>query len=277
MKLRNIEISTTPFAESTKFRMYLGNSEEYGPVILKVAKTFEDNDALNRETNKFTDLQTIEEKVAEFEQKSGKTKSSRFDLLFAQLKETFTEPTLDDRRINVYGIVDPDPNAVINLDSFVPLTKLENDVEIDSRTSVWIIGRLLKFYSLFELLAAEKETPIVRYPNFSPSDYLIGPERHRLVYYIFSGDLDDVVATAYVKAIAKFILDWVDFDDADEKDLKYQALLEDFAENGRDTAGEAHAELYELVDELWGIHYYPFTYRPKSSGSNLWLHYGGDD
>ena len=256
--VRNIEVEAR-IGEAKKFRVYIGTRNDGQPVILKVAKTFEYGDVLAQEAGKFNILSSFEERVAMFEAEQG-GKPSHYDWLFAKLEASFMEPAQDDRRINVFTTPEAD------LGELVPLSKLRNKTEIDARTSVWILGRLFKLYSFFELLAvANGENSVARYPIFSPDDYLIGPKRHRLIYYNFSGDMADVVAYDFVKAIAKFILDWT-VDDPSEQE--YFELLKDFSKFGRDSFEGAHGNLYELVKKLWGIQYYPFTYR--DCGTVVW-------
>ena len=142
MKVRNIEVGRR-IGESSKFRIYLGKTPSEQSVILKVAKTFEDGDILASEAGEFNILYVFSEQIAEFERKAG-LESARYDLLFANLIASFIEPTQDDRRINVFAMPE------IDVSELIPLTKLSSTVEIDARTSVWILGRLFKFYSFFD-------------------------------------------------------------------------------------------------------------------------------
>lgn len=256
-KVRNIEIGNR-IGEASKFRIYSGKTDEGEQVILKVAKTFEDGDILAVEAGKFNILKTFEAQVALLQKEQGCPRNSHYDWLFANLTSSFMEPTQGDRRINVFTIPD------IDLSKLIPLTKLHGEIEIDTRTSIWIIGRFLKLYSFFELLTASKDDPVTRYPLFSPDDYLIGPEKHRLIYYNFSGDMADVVAFDFVKAVAKFILSWTVIGD-NSAEQRYFDLLKNFSEYGRNSFEEAHGDLYKLVEELWGIQYHPFTYRDRNT------------
>ncbi|MBO7664635.1 hypothetical protein J6S46_02135 [Candidatus Saccharibacteria bacterium] len=77
----------------------------------------------------------------------------------------------------------------------------------------------------------------------------------------------DVVATDFVKATSKFILNWVVVGD-DPAEQEYLELLKDFSEYGRCSFEEAHGDLYRLVERLWGIQYHPFTYRDR--GTIIW-------
>lgn len=256
LKVRNIEVGNR-IGEAAKFRIYLGTMPDGQPVILKVAKTFEDGDILAEEASKFSILHSFGEQVANFEADQNGT-NSHYDWLFAKLLSSFMEPTQGDRRINVFATPD------IDLNKLTPLSKLHAEVEIDARTSIWILGRFFKFYSFFELLAAAGDSSVARYPTFSPYDYLIGPEKHRLIYYNFSGDVADVVATDFVKATAKFILNWVVIEDT-PAEQEYLELLKSFSEHGRNSFEAAHGNLYGLVEKLWGIQYHPFTYRNRNT------------
>lgn len=259
MRVRNIEVRDR-IGKAPKFRIYLGTMDGEQPVILKVAKTFEDGDILAEEAGKFNTLSSFAEQVAELEASQGK-KSSHYDWLFANLLASFLEPTQGDHRINVFATPD------INLDELVHLPHIHDKVEINTHTSIWILGRFFKFYSFFELLAADVNLSFTRYPIFDPSYYLIGPAKHRLICFNFSGDIADAMATDFVKTISKFILDWVVIED-NPAEQEYLELLKDLAEHGRCSFEEAHGDLYRLVERLWGIQYHPFTYRDR--GTIIW-------
>ena len=258
MKIRGIEVDPNDFfAQTKRFRVYLGNSDKDGPVILKVAKTFDDNDVLNEDAATCTRLRISSQEIDEYELRKGENRS-RFDLLFTNLISTFIEPTQGDRRINVYQAPDTE------LSKLLPLSKLIADYEIDARSCVWMIGRIFKFYILFEMDELNGETVGARYPDFYPEDYLVGPERHRVIYYNYSGGELDSIADDYVKAIAKCFLDWIVVND--EAEQKIYDLLKDFSEHGRSKFYEAHTDLYALARELWGRGvYYPFTYRVRGT------------
>lgn len=253
MELRGYEVGSQ-IGESSRCRLYLGdNATEQ--VVIKVAKTFEDGDSLAEEASWFGVVNSFIKQVATMQEKLGET-NAHYDWLFAELVSSFLEPTQGDRRINILRFTD------VELSDLIPLPKLRQQTQIDARTSVWILGRFLKIYSFYELISDSGDNPIFKYANFSPGDFLIGPKTHRLVYYHHSEHTTDVVATAYVKPIVQFILDWTAIDD-DPSELAYIKLLQDLASQGRATFEEAHTDFYRLVRELWGIQYYPFTYREE--------------
>ena len=236
--------------ETSKFRIYTGEKDEE-TIIVKVAKTFEDGEVLQREAAKFTELNS---QITHINTLAGP--EAGYELLLASIDGSFLEPTQGDRRINIFS---SSPN--VSMDKLVPLPKLYNSTVIDARTSVWILGRLYKFYNLFELVRSINSDDAVKYPLFSSGDYLISPEYHRVVYYNFSGEIEDSLATNFVKAVTRFIRTWVD----EDSDKEYLNLLDELTNDGRDTFEQAHQELYKLVEKLWGIGYYPFTYKDKGT------------
>lgn len=235
--------------ETSKFRIYTGEKDGE-TLIVKVAKTFEDGEVLQREAAKFTGLNN---QITHINTLAGP--EAGYELLLAHIDKSFLEPTQGDRRINVLS------SPKVSMDELVPLPKLYNNTVIDARTSVWILGRLYKFYNLFELVKSINSDDAVKYPLFSPGDYLVSPEYHRVVYYNFSGEIEDSLATNFVKAVTRFIRTWVD----EDSDKEYLNLLDRLTNEGRDTFEQAHQELYELVEKLWGIGYYPFTYKDKGT------------
>ena len=257
MRVRDIGVGKL-IGESPHFRIYLGKKDDGQDVILKVAKTLDDGKILTDEAGKFSALEAFSDRTEEIGRRFNASDKYHYDWLFAKLLASFMEPTQQDRTINVFTVLDTE------LDKLTPLTKLKAEVEIDVRTSIWILGRLFKFYSFLELMALEEPDSTPRYPTFTPDDYLIGPERHRLVFYNFSGDLPDSIANDYVKAISQFMLEWVAEND-DTYEQEYMDLLTKFANEGCDSFQVAHICLYDFVKRCWGIKYHPFTYRERNT------------
>ncbi len=245
--------------ESARQRIYLASRGE-DSAIMKVAKTFDDGVSLSMEASWFTHVAAFL-KEADKVCIEGGLPLAHYDWLFARLKRSFMEPTQGDRRIVILDAID------VDISKCIPLPKLCAEVEVDARSNVWILGRLLKLYSFYELIAESVDNPVVNYAIFSPDDYLVEPEHHRVIYYNHSGSLDDLTGHAYVKVIAQCMLDWLAAS-SDPKEQQYFQLLEDFAQLGRISCAVAHKELYELVRQLWGRKYYPFTYRAR--GAKNW-------
>ena len=258
-KVRDIEIGRL-FGKSERVHIYLGTKAQE-PVILKVAATIDDNDVITDESSFFNVLDNKITEIDELQSRIGE-KLAHYGWLFTKPIDLFMEETQGNRYISVYAIPEIKPEDITSM------TKLCNNVEIDVRTSVWIIGRLLKIYGFFELMSLE-DSNVTKYPQFSADSYLIDPKHHRVLFYNCPSKVyEDVTASDYIKAISNFMLGWVCAND-DPDEQEYVELLKDFAEKGRGKASEAHTELYDLVKEKWGIQYYPFTYRDH--GAALWI------
>lgn len=255
MRVQDIEVKKR-IGESSKFRIYLGErGDQHEEVVLKVAKTFEDGVILSKEAGIFTSLGAFVDEITRLEEGSGAGNTANYGQLLAHLESSFMEPTQSDRMINVFSFPDT------TMSELTPMAKLYKSTEIDPRTSVWILGRLFKLYGFYELI---KEDGIPSYPHFRADDYLIGPTKHRLIYYNCSEMTADVVAYDFVREITNFIISWLPAS-MDEKDQIYRDLLHDFSINGRKKCREAHKDLYEVVNDLWGIQYHPFTYRERDT------------
>ena len=241
---------TRKIADGKKFRVYTGLSGE-DMVVVKVANTVDDNSKLKAETVNFCELRIFDHYINSFQRETLGVEPVNYKRLFANLKSSFLDE--DGRMVNVFSFPD------IEVDKLIPLLKIYKDMKIDARTSVWILGRLFKLYSMSELEAVMHKTDIKKYRLFSLGDYLIGPESHELVYYNYSGVVDSLSAVSFIKVISKTIDEWV-IRTGDSLEGQYLSLLDDFKENGRETFDNAHEELYKLIRCIWGSKYHPFTY-----------------
>lgn len=251
MEIRGIKIGSL-VEETEKKYIYLGIFPDKNPVIIKSAKSSDNNKTLLNEVKWFEKLRTFNEEVEKHSKKIGV--EYHFDWLFAWLVTTFVEPNQDDRRFSVFSM----PETEIG--KLIPLSKVARTTQIDSRTSVWILERIFKFYAYFELMRESGDIPLTEYPVFSSRDYLLGPVQHRLIYYNYSGSGMDFTAYELVKTITTFIKGWVVLSEEAE-DKKYGYMLDDFSQKGRKSFVEAHGELQKTAKDLWGTKYHPFTFR----------------
>lgn len=246
-------------AETQGYRIYAGmavDADEDGsshsdnnddeksrfPVILKVAKTFEDNDVLAREASKFSLFGIFQDRLTELE-KLETPMTVHYDWFFANLLTSFTKPDFGERRINVFTIPDM-------TDGLVPLARLRATTELDTGSSFCMLLLFCKIYGFFELLATDDGNGmVVNYPLFSPDDYLFAPRSWRLIYYNFSGDAPDMMANDFVRVIASFVRGWTVFEKT-EAGQRYAKLLEDLSEIGRDSFVGAILELLRLRKDL---------------------------
>lgn len=258
MKIRSYEVGSL-IGETDTYRLYTGESPD-GEVLIKVAKTFEDIDYLSEESRFFRNLSVMSDDVERVRKQNGGD-ALHYDWLFAKLIESWCEASQGSRMINVYQMPE------VKLDELIPLSKLMKQTYVDVRTSVWVLGKIFKLYSFFELISDEMDIPFVQYTEFSTANYLVEPEHHRLILMNHEKEVRNLGGETYrlVRKITSEIIPWI-VPGNGEEDEEYMNLLRDFSDDGRYNFEVAHKDLYTLVRKLWGIEYYPFTYKIERAG-----------
>lgn len=247
--------------ESSRQQIYAAKKDGKD-FLVKISRTFDDGVWLADELQCLRRLNVMADQIERLRRTSGDTSANpHYDWLVARLADSYVDFSQDDRRVNILEMVDA------SLDDLMPLAKLSSKFEIDTRTSVWILGRFLKLYCLHELIAEGGDCPVIQYHEFSPDDYLVDPQHHRLIYYNYSGVATDLTANRCVRAIAKYMLEWTATEDVKE-DEDYVRFLKELAAIGGSAFEDTHRILYGLVDVWWGRKYHPFTYRNK--GTKIW-------
>lgn len=276
MKVRDYEVGKL-IGESPHMRIYLATDTKNGKeVILKIAKTYEDEEWLKHDVGVLLEHQSFLEaprilKMSDEDRESFE--KARYDLLAAKVVNTFVEKSQGDRRVNVVKL------PQVTMAELTPLSKLMAETRIDQRTSVWIFGRLLKFYSIFEALIDKAYDPSARdvgrfngdlvfafYPEFSPGNFLISPRNHRVIFYNSTGWGKARTAKPYIKQMAETMYEWVSHNG--NENVAILMFLSELKDDGAEDFNGAHHELYDLAGDLWKRGYYPFHYREKDS--NIW-------
>ena len=294
MKVGEYEVDTSKLLTETEHaHIYLAQKGEK-TVIFKIAKTFDDNEALMAEAHNFEFFMNAIEFSEEHRIEERKKSPSKYDLLFTKLEETFLAETQYDRRVNILSVRDADINE------FALLTDLQSRVKIDLRTSAWVMGRLLKWILFHDALhrmsiEAHRDESDIAYRewiDFDPKDWLICPNQNRLVR--FSGNVTSCDEFRdVVKKMADFVYNWTEAEKPSKNEADYIRFLKELKNRGwydwfwtkrfwKKEATveeleekyseldfeETHDKFYEIVSATWGISYYPFTYREINS--NTW-------
>lgn len=279
MRVENYEVGRQ-FAETTNERLYLGTDVNDGKeVIIKIAKASHDNQKLMENTNlleKYWAAVTAVDATAGLSDEfRAAFKRGRCDLLAAYPLASSYELTQRDKRISIVAIQSVRMISIVTLpdvklSEVMPLSNIGNDYLIDARTAVWILGRILKFYQVFELIgameiSAHAESPaLCRYPLFSMGNFLIAPRRHRVIFYhagkgtvAISGTTKDTlenIASSFLECTQNMPTEMVN-------------LLVSLSCGRVSSFTEAHEKLYEVADKIWPPReFYPFTYQDKNGG-----------
>ncbi len=251
-------------AKTGSFQFYLCEQVETGrSCFLQVALEVEKNGVLDRASYLLRELLDRSDKL---EEEYAKVKEDPKDLLnyqlgFPELVETFLSSK--GFRVNILAI-----REVEQPQNMVPLARMvhKDRLRVDLRTSVWIMGKLLKILTF----AHDQGIAI---GQVSAGNIMIEPDQHYVVVFDWSAAqiLTDEVpratqqaeisqaAQAVILALggkvgARFIPD-----DGEEGYDPYTNHLWRLAEGVESNAGKAHERFYGLVDGLWKREFYPFT------------------
>lgn len=257
-------------ANFATYRLYLCTQEKTNrQCLLQIAKTVEHNGPLYRAG--FL-LKQMKERADEVEKEYADVKADKRDKLnydfgFPQLIDSFRSSEQENRMVNILAF-----KCVDEVRKMVPLSGFARDnLRIDMRTSVWILGKLLKILTFThgENLAVGQLTL---------DNILIEPDQHYVVILDWSKAIthteevlseitrDEISKVAQI-AIAVLGGDHVNGvipNDDDKAHGRYSEHILRLARGCERNAQHAHRLFYELVDQLWERGFHDFTTFPLS-------------
>lgn len=255
---------------SEDFTVYQCSLEDGRSALLKIASAIEYNSVLDREAFLLDFLRERAESVEKEFVESGLAKDTKLNnhFCFPEMVESFIAADQGNRRVNILGFFD----IAEKLSDLVPLTHLRSrdKVLIDARTSVWILGKLLKFFVF-------THNQGVAINNLSGGNILINRDHHFVAIFdwteaeIFPADkISHEISSAEIKQVAEEVihaLGGISEDDytpreKEQPQVKYELFLARLLSGKHSYAIRAHQEFYKLVDQLWPREFYPFTAHP---------------
>lgn len=232
--------------------------------ILKIATSVEYNGNLDREVYI---LQTMQEKAELIEIEAARVEPGKGELgyrhFFPALVESFIAPNQGNRRVSILSFSE----VCEQLGDLVPLEHLASreHVRVDPKTSVWIMGKLLKMLDF-----AHSQGVSVKIDG---ENILINRERHFVIIFdwsestIESGEIQQVEATMEIHRAAKEVILALGGNpetgeipaDIQLEDDGYKKLLFSLASEHESNAGKAHEKFYKFVRSVWPSKFHPFT------------------
>ncbi len=257
-------------AETQEYRLYICQKQgENNEKLFQIATDSNYNGSLDKFA--YT-LQRLTDKAEAIEEEYSHIKTDPKELLnyklaFPQLCESSLHKEQGNRRVNILEF-----NCVEKINQLIPLSTLisKDKLKVDARTSVWIMGKLLK-----TLVFAHGCNCLVN--NINLGNILIEPKLHYVI--IFNWSLSEwktqklsqteireeikKAASSVIKILGRSI-DQILNEESHELNAYYQHL-NNLAKHGDSSAFSAHANFYKLVDSLWKRKYHQFTTLPLSS------------
>ena len=236
--------------------------------IFKIAKTIENNPDLDREAFLLGEMERV---AAEYEAayaKTGPPEGSllNYELCFPKLVESFV---VDDesgggRRANVLIFV----NSTDDISALVPAEQIisRDRVRVDPKTSVWIMGKLLKLLTFAHSMGIE-----IR--SVTAENILIEREKHYVMIFDWThaiqhdGGITETEARQEIADAAIVVLNLLEADFAEKLLLEDEQLTDDLygdhlfelAGGSESDAKNAHEQFYALIDNLWPRGFHPYT------------------
>mgnify|MGYP001616708773 CR=1 FL=1 len=253
--------------ETESFNLARASGEFGTNGIAKIAVDAGHNGPLDREA--FI-LDTLRTKAAEIEITEARLKPGRKGLgyrhYFPNLVESFVSPELEGRRINIlsFSAVKEDLSELVPISHFLSRER----VRVDPKTSVWMLGRLLKLLDFAHTVGVT-----VRLDG----DNILVHRHHFITIFDWSESKvtlgkqvsSEVACEAISRAAYETILalggnieeGTIPPDDQLEDD-GYQELLFNLANGAESNAREAHQKFYSFVRSVWPGKFHPFTAYP---------------
>lgn len=257
-------------AETSRYRLYVcrPNGETAADHLLQIATAVEHDGALERSAYILERLTREAERLEALyaETKTDPNHFVNYQLHFPALVDTFVAADQESRRTNILRF-----SEVGEVGRMVPLYNLvERDRRrVDLRTSIWILGKLLKAMSLAHGIG-------VAVKNLTPGNILIEPDQHYVVIFnwvdaeLMSDGVPQSTVREEIRSAATSVIRVLGGDpekgipdDGGPWHAAYQQHLMQLAATGESNALEAHRAFYALVDSLWERGFHPFTSLPR--------------
>ncbi len=210
-------------------------------------------------------LQELAEHAVRLEDKHALTKTDpesflNYRLGFPTLVETFKSP--EGQQMMVVRFENSETPAMVPIGRMIQ----KDNLRVDMKTSVWMMGKLLKALAFAHDLG-------INVGPITPGKILIDPEQHYVNIFdwseglISSPPLTDELKQQEIAQASMVIIDALEgdidnrtipHDDGEEGD-RYAAHLWTLVDGLFVDATVAHAAFYQLVEKLWGRTFYPFT------------------
>jgi len=255
-------------AETPVYSLYIcvdeAGEREY---LLQIATDAKNNGTLARAVFNLGWLQRASDEM-ERDDPGPEGRRRNIDRLFPQVADEFLFVEQGNRRVIILSVRDvPDVSTRLYA---LSRYRDQGGLRLDLRSSAWIMGRLLKLLGLTHSQGIANNL-------LSGGNMLISPDDHFLPVFDWTAStMHDAgipgevrrqeIATAAQAVFASIggdpaTGDYPYHDDTDP-DGRYVRLLWEMASNPDRDAPTAHDRYYDLLDELWGVKFHPFTTLP---------------
>jgi len=240
------------------------SDQEY---LLKIVGDVSQNGLLDREAFLLQDLrEEIDRRNTEHKHIKKTDRGLGYQRCYPCLVESFLIPEQGNRRANVIAIYGAE-----SVSDLVPIEQLRarEQVYIDPKTSAWIMGRLLKIFTLSHSFGVEVG-------KIDGGNILINPYEHHVVLFDwtqarhYDEPLSRKITQQEIASAAKQVVLALGGDPITGKllqsdqlsDTRYEDYLRQLVAGREFDPVLAGAKFYELIDDMWESAFHPFTTIP---------------
>lgn len=271
MRQITIRSSTTDYVvvqlvgETADYRVYVirkeSSMEEF---LMKIASNIASNGLLDREAYLLRELhEEMSLRDEEYVRLGMSEKSLGYQRCFPRLVETFLVSGQGNRRANII--------AIYGAESMLDLVPIEQwrvraKVRIDPRSSAWIMGRLLKIFTLTHPLGVSSG-------KVDGGNILVNPIEHHVLLFDWTrahrheGSLPKLIAAEEISNAARQVVLALGGNPATGqlpeheqlRDSRYADMLKRMIDKNVSGSVSAGAEFYRLLDQLWEPGFHPFA------------------
>lgn len=250
------------------YKVYIVENQSSGEqYLLKIANDVLGNGLLDREAFLLSQIsEEIEHRNTVFKNHNPTESGLGFRRCFPKLVESFLVPEQGNRRVNIIAVY-----GSSSMSELVPIGQWRTRelVRLDPKSSAWIMGRLLKIFTLTHPMG-------VTVGKITGGNILVNPIEHHVVFFDWTqaqqsdGPISKLVAREEISLAARQIILALGGDPVTGAlpqheqlpDARYASLLQSFVDRKVDDAFTAGAQFYALLDELWEKEFHPFTTQP---------------
>ena len=251
-------------AQSATCTVYLVTDEADGSwYLLKVSTDIAGNGLLDREALVLKDIEAEVDRIRTTEKPGTTDGGLHYEKCFPRLRESFLLTEQDNRRINIIEIPDTD-----SIGDLVPIERwrTREKVRIDPKSSAWVMGRLLKVFTLTHPIGISVGKidggNILANAKMHRALFFDWTEAHQYPLYVPPEKVGEEIAAAATQvflalggSVGKGTLP-----DSDQlTDARYATLLLQFMGGSERDPDKAAKRFYKLVREMWGKEFHIFN------------------
>lgn len=257
--------------EHSRFYKVASSTRGDQELMLKIVKGVEYNSVFDREALLLTNMRErafqLEVEYARVRPDAGQL---NYQVGFPECVETFVAKEQGNRRAIVLGF---DATGKIGKLQPISLIRTRERVRVDPKTSVWVLGKLLK-------ILAFAHDQFIEVGDLTGGNILIVPDHHIVTIFnwskgqFYGGKLQNDVVRGEIRAATRSVLLLLGGDpdsgalpeDEQLADHRYEAFLAALLRGVYTNARAAHAAFYKLVEVLWERKFHPYATYPLNQG-----------